>query len=123
MAANFYRLTKSQLITMEVLLCIGTLFYVGLLALDGYNLFWFLYKQGRSQIIFIKSFYSLTTLIIVLRISEFTLMLVLLFAAHNQSITTSERFMVFTEALDGVANYLTICVGLFQIVAMIVLTM
>ena len=113
MKADVFGFTHSQLITMEVLLCIGTFFYLGLLALDGYNLFWFLYKQGRSQILFIKSFYSLTTMIIVLRISEFTLMLVIIFSAHDESISTTEVRVVFAEALDAVASYLTICVGLF----------
>ena len=113
MVGNVFGYSKSQIVTMEVLLCIGTSLYLALLALDGYNLFWFLYKQGRSKILFIKSFYALTTLIILLRISEFSIMLVIFFSAHDETVSTTEVWVVFAEALDAVASYLTICVGLF----------
>ena len=69
MSTTEHGYTENQVLTMEILLGLGTLMYIGLLVLDGYNVFWFLYKQGRSSIRFIKSLYVLATIIIFLRIS------------------------------------------------------
>ena len=46
----------------------------------------------------------------------------LVFYSDSSQIRRQEKTLVFAEAFDAVASYMTICVGLFQIVAMIVLT-
>jgi hypothetical protein len=103
------------------MLTLAIIMYAGLLILSIYNIYWFLLKQGHSQILFIRSFYTLATIIIFMRLCEFSMLLIPLLA--NDSTQTSEEYLVFSEAFDSLATYLTICVGLFQIVAMIVLTM
>jgi len=59
--------------------------------------------------------------VIMLRLAEYNLLMVVFYSDSSQK-TRQEKMLVFAEAFDAVASYMTICVGLFQIVAMIVLT-
>lgn len=49
--------------------------------------------------------------------------MMVLFQDEHLTFSAQEKILVFAEAFDALASYMTICVGLFQIVAMIVLTL
>ena len=113
--------TSAQKISLQVLFITSVLLYCMLLCLVIYNIYWFLYKQQRFRIYFISSFYTFAMLVIILRLAQYNL-LMLVFYSDSSQIKRQEKTLVFAEAFDAVASYMTICVGLFQIVAMIVLT-
>lgn len=100
--------------------------YVGLLAMALYNSYFFLYRQKRYRIYFIMVFYVFAYIVILMRIA---LSLMLIVIANNFDEYLADKgekgvnaVLTFLVIEIG-ATYAKICMGFFQAVAIIILTL
>ena len=98
---------------------------MGLLALTIYNSYHFLYKQKRYRIYFISAFYTMAYIVILSRLAFAIMQTVLALSVDDdrRDKTMSRSATLGGLLLEILATYAKICLGFFQVAAIVILTL
>ena len=123
--ANSISYTAGELRAFKALGFVELFLYFGLLTMALYNSYFFLYRQKRYRIYFIMVFYVFAYIVILMRIS---LSIMLIAIASNFQEYVDDRGKGVNAVLTFLvieigATYAKICMGFFQVVAIIILTL
>ena len=102
------------------LVVIESILFAILLALAVYNTYFFLYKQKGCRIIYIRSFYAFSYVVISVRLA-YSILLAVVFFENNEDAVFHFFYSFFV--LQLIATYAKICLGFYQVVAIILLTL
>ena len=99
--------------------------FILLLAFAVYNTIFFLSRQKRYRIYFITVFYALSYIVIIIRIARAALLIS--YYVNIEELRSDQQransATVLFLGLEIVATYAKICLGFFQVAAIIILTL
>ena len=110
----------TQVKAFKSLVIIESILFAILLALALYNTYFFLYKQNGYRILYISCFYAFSYVVISVRLA-YSIVLAVDFFENNQD--AMNRFGYTSFVLQLIATYAKICLGFYQVVAIILLTL
>ena len=105
-------------VTFGGLFWVATLCYGAALGMLCYNSYWYIYRQNRYRSHYVMSFYIFSMIIIVSRFLCYLLLLVYYYESPSDPDTA-----ILAQNIQGISIYADICLGMFQVAAMRVLTL
>ena len=111
------------MIAFQIAGILSTILFMLLLLLAVYNTIFFLFRQGRYRIYFISCFYGFSYIVILMRLTLAIMLTCVIFNYANNGDKLTEKTLQTFVTLQIIAAYAKICMGYFQVVAIVILTL